>query len=43
MIAKKGYGRAFLSRGSKAIFYELESKVPFPKGQKIPTKLAKGG
>ena len=43
MIAKKGYGRAFLSRGSKAIFNELESKVPFPKGQKVPIKLAKGG
>ena len=43
MIAKKGMGRAFLSRGSKAIFDELESNVPFPKGQKVPTKLAKGG
>jgi len=41
MIAKKGQGRAFLSRGSKAIFNELESKVPYPKGHRLP--MAKGG
>ena len=43
MIAKKGYGRAFLQRRTPKIFDQLESKVPFPKGQKVPQKLAKGG
>ena len=36
MIAKKGYGRAFLQRGTSKIFDELESKVPYPKGQEVP-------
>ena len=43
MIAKKGYGRAYLQKGSPKIFDQLEMKVPFPKGQEVPTKLAKGG
>jgi len=43
MIAKKGYGRAFLQRGTSKIFDQLEMKVPFPKGQEVPQKLAKGG
>ena len=36
MIAKKGYGRAFLQRGTSKIFDQLESKVPYPKGQEVP-------
>ncbi len=35
MLKSKGMGRAFLSRGSKAIFDELESNVPFPKDKKF--------
>jgi hypothetical protein len=41
MIAKKGYGRAFLQKGSPKIFDQLESKVPYPKGQRV--EMAKGG
>jgi hypothetical protein len=43
MIAKKGYGRAFLQRGTSKIFDQLEMKVPYPRGQEVPQRLAKGG
>ena len=43
MIAKKGYGRAFLQRGTPKIFNQLEMDVPYPRGQEVPQRLAKGG
>ena len=43
MIAKKGYGRAFLQKGSPKIFDQLEMNVPYPRGQEVPQRLAKGG
>jgi hypothetical protein len=43
MIAKKGYGRAFLQRGTSKIFDQLEMKVPYPRGQEVPQRLARGG
>lgn len=41
MIAKKGYGRAFLQRGTPKIFDQLEMDVPYPRGQRV--EMAKGG
>jgi len=43
MLKSRGMGRAYLQKGSPKIFDQLEMKVPFPKGQKVPQKLAKGG
>jgi len=41
MIAKKGYGRALLQRGTSKIYDQLETDVPYPKGHRLP--MAKGG
>ena len=43
MIAKKGYGRAFLQRGTPRIFDQLEMDVPYPRGQEVHQRIAKGG